>query len=214
MKNFFTNLLDWIYKKRCYCCSSSKESLTLCSECYSSLDFNSNRPSRIISGVNVFICGSYDKNLQKMIRGLKYHNKKELAYYLSKFMAEYIEMIDLDKNIQIIPVPLHKKRQKARRYNHMELVGIELSKQLECDINFDLIKRVKDTKPQYKLSKDERRNNLENAFEVDFAKYENKKLLIIDDICTSGTTFEYMIKELQKNGIFDILCVATTTPVL
>ena len=96
----------------------------------------------------------------------------------------------------------------------MELVGIELSKQLECDINFDLIKRVKDTKPQYKLSKDERRNNLENAFEVDFSKCENKKLLIIDDICTSGTTFEYMIKELQKNGIFDILCIATTTPVL
>ncbi|MDD3437778.1 MAG: hypothetical protein PHC64_11565, partial [Candidatus Gastranaerophilales bacterium] len=76
-----------------------------------------------------------------------------------------------------------------------------------------LIKRIKDTKPQYKLSKMQRMENLSNAFEIDKNKLRKGRILLMDDICTTGSTFESIILELQKHGINDIVCFATTTPV-
>ena len=212
MKNMVLGLLDWIYKRRCYCCSSSKESLPLCSKCYNELDFNPPMVDRIISGVNVYIAGSYDKNMQKIIRGIKYHNKKELAYYQAKFMYEYFKMLDINTQFQVIPVPLHKDRQRKRHYNHMELVAKEFCEMTSFIPNFELIKRIKNTKPQYKLSKAERIKNLENAFEINSSKLLNNPILLIDDICTSGTTFESIIKEFHKHNINNITCFATTSP--
>ena len=66
MKNFFIELLDWIYKKRCYCCASSKEAVPICSKCYNELEFNPPQADRIIEGVDIFVAGVYEKNLQKL----------------------------------------------------------------------------------------------------------------------------------------------------
>ena len=213
MKNFFIELLDWIYKKRCYCCASSKEAVPICSKCYNELEFNPPQPDRIIEGVDIFVAGVYEKNLQKIIRGLKYHNKKDLAYYQAKFMYDYWKILDINEQFQVIPVPLHKTRQKQRHYNHMELVAKEFCNLTGFIPNFDLIKRIKHTKPQYKLSRNERMKNLENAFQVDEKNLLSLPILLIDDICTSGATFESMIAELKKSKIDnDSKCFATTSP--
>lgn len=213
MKTFFLELLDWIYKKRCYCCSSSTESVPICSKCYNELEHNLPQPDRIIDGVEIFIAGCYEKKLQKIIRGLKYHNKKELAYYQAKFMYDYFQNLNIDKTFQVIPVPLHKKRQQQRHYNHMELVAEEFCKLTNFIPNFKLIKRIKHTKPQYKLSKTERMQNLKNAFKTDINELLPYPILIIDDICTSGATFESMILELKEKSITNkIICFATTSP--
>ena len=212
MKKFLLSLLDLIYRKKCYFCSSSQYSVKMCPKCYDSLSFNDIRAERIIEGVNIFCAGSYDKNLQKLIRGLKYHNQRELAHYLAKFMYEYWEKLEDKRDFQVVAVPLHLNRIKKRKYNHMELVAEEFCKMTNLTPNFELIKRVKDTKPQYKLSKKERFNNLNNAFKVDKSKLQSGKILIIDDICTTGSTFEEMIREFKKNGIEDIVCFAATTP--
>ena len=94
----------------------------------------------------------------------------------------------------------------------MELVCEEFSKLSGFECDFDLIKRIKDTKPQYKLSRKQRLENLSNAFEVQNDYYKGKTILILDDICTTGSTFEEMIKELKNSGITDIVCFATSTP--
>ena len=107
---------------------------------------------------------------------------------------------------------MHKKRMQKRKYNHMELVAEEFCRMTGYTPNFSLIKRIKDTKPQYKLTKKERAQNLHNAFEIEAANLLDKKILIIDDICTTGSTFEEMINEFNKNNIRDIICFATTTP--
>ena len=60
--------------------------------------------------------------MQKLIRGVKYHNQKELAYFQAKFMAEYFKSLKLNKNFTVVPVPLYKQRKKERGYNHMELL--------------------------------------------------------------------------------------------
>ena len=207
-----SNLLDWIYKKKCYFCRSSKEAVKMCSKCYDDMDFLPVQINRIIEGKKVYCAGVYSKNLQKLIRGLKYHNQKDLAYYLAKFMAEYFSKITDKTDFEIIPVPIYPKREKKRKYNHMNLVGEELARLTNNSLNKNLIKRVKDTKPQYKLKRHERLQNLNGAFEVDKSNYTGKTLLLIDDICTTGSTFEEMIKEFAKYGITDITCFAATTP--
>lgn len=211
MYRFFDTLLDWIYKKKCYFCKSSKESVKMCSKCYDELEHLPLAVNRVVEGKMVYCAGVYSKNLQKLIRGLKYHNQSDLAYYLAKFMAEYLEQMP-SKNYEIVPVPIYSKREKKRKYNHMNLTGDELSKLVNIPINKNLIVRIKDTKPQYKLKRAERMLNLSGAFKVNRENYNGKTLLLIDDICTTGSTFEVMIKEFEKNGISDIVCLAATTP--
>lgn len=208
----FLDLLDWIYKKRCYFCRSSKQCVEMCSDCYDKMQFLSVNANRVFEGVNIYCAGIYTKELQKLIRGLKYHNKKGLAYYQAKFMYEYWQKLGICGNFQIVPVPLHKNRVMKRKYNHMELVANEFSILSGYEVNFELVKRVKDTKPQYKLTKKERLLNLDKAFAVEKDKLKESKILLIDDICTTGSTFEEIINELRRNGIDDIVCFATTTP--
>ncbi len=212
MKDFFINLLDWIYKKKCYFCRSSKESVKMCSKCFDELDYLPVEINRTVSGKNIYCAGVYNKNLQKLIRGLKYHGQRDLAYYLAKFMFQYWQRLNLDGEYQIVPVPIFPKRKKKRKYNHMDLVAQEFSELTGYKVNPDLIKRIKDTKPQYNLKKHERIENLSGAFEVDKSFYTGGKLLLIDDICTTGSTFEEMIKAFNKAGIYDITCFAATTP--
>ena len=215
MKSLLNSLLDLIYRKKCYFCRKSKHSLKMCPECFEKLEFNDFNANRIINGVDIYCAGIYTKELQKLIRGLKYHKQKDLAYFQAKFMYDYFKNIDVlkDKDFVIIAVPLHEKRIRKRKYNHMELVCEEFSKLSGFDCNFDLIKRKKDTKPQYKLSRSQRLENLSNAFELDLSSYnKNKTLLIMDDICTTGATFEEMIKEFNKFGITNVVCFSTSTP--
>ena len=215
MKKLLESLLDLIYRKKCYFCGSSKHTLKMCPECYEKLEFNDYRVNRVVNGVNVYCAGVYTKELQKLIRGLKYHKQKELAYYQAKFMYDYFCNLDdlKDKEFELIPVPLHKNRVKKRKYNHMELVCEEFSKISGFSCNFNLINRVKDTKPQYKLNRKQRLENLSKAFEVNKDNLPSKPILIFDDICTTGSTFEEMINVLKDAGIKDITCFATSTPV-
>jgi len=212
MINFFKSFLDLIYKQKCYVCGKSKYSVKLCPDCFNELQYSDINANRIINGVNVFSCGVYEKTLQKIIRGLKYHKQKQLAFYLAKFMYEYFLKLGIDKEFQVVPVPLHKNRIKKRKYNHMDLVAEEFCRLSGFTPNFELIKRVKDTKPQYRLSKQERMKNLENAFEVDKSKYLPMPVLMIDDICTTGSTFEEMINSLKREGINDITCFSASNP--
>lgn len=214
--DFFNKLLDFIYKKRCYFCGSSKESVKMCSKCYDSLTHKQACLNRAIDGVKVYAAGVYDKNLQKLIRGIKYHRQKELGFYMAKFMWEYFQKLaekeGLTQEFEVVPVPLHKIRKRKRGYNHMEIVGTEFCQLSGFEPNYGLIERIKNTKPQYKLSRVEKEQNLANAFRVNREKYNGKPVLIIDDICTSGATFTSMIKELRKNGVKEIVCLAASSP--
>ena len=212
MKQFFLNLLDWIYKKKCYFCRRSDECVKMCSKCYDSLEFLSYDKRFATNGISIYCAGVYEKNLQKLIRGLKYHNQKDLAFYQAKFMWEYWQNISNDK-YTVIPVPLHKNRQSKRHYNHMELVAEEFCRLSGYSLNTKILTRIKDTKPQYKLTREQRSENLHNAFVVDKNEIIDGKILIIDDICTTGSTFEEITKCLQQTGFNDITCFATTTPI-
>ncbi len=184
----------------------------MCSQCYDTLEHLPVGINRTFNGIDIYCAGEYSKNLQKMVRGLKYHRQSDLAYYQAKFMYEYWQKFKYEGDFQVVPVPLHKNRIKKRKYNHMELVAEAFCSLSGYEPNFELVKRIKDTKPQYKLTRTQRLENLHGAFTVDKEKDKNKKVLLLDDICTTGSTFEEIIRELKNNGICDIICFATTTP--
>ena len=87
-----------------------------------------------------------------------------MAYYQAKFMWQYWQKLNIDGDFQIVPVPIFPKRKSKRKYNHMELVAEEFAKLSNYEVNFEAIKRIKDTKPQYKLNKAQRMMNLSKSF--------------------------------------------------
>ena len=212
MFNFLLKILDFVYKKKCYFCGSSYYNSVMCEKCYDKIEELSLGSILTIQDVKVYSCTFYAKEMQKLIRGVKYHNQKELAVFQAKFMYDYFKKI-IEKNTDfvIIPVPMHKNKYKQRKYNHMELVAEELAVISGWKVKTDLIIRVKETKPQYKLKMKERIENLAGAFKVLPENYKGENLLIIDDILTTGSTLTEMIKELNANGIKKITCLTSSS---
>ena len=212
MFKFLLKILDFVYKKKCYFCSSSYYNSVMCEKCYDKMEELSLGVIRELLGIKVYACSFYAKEMQKLIRGVKYHNQKELAYYQAKFMYDYfVKIVGENANFTIIPVPMHKSKYKQRKYNHMELVADELAILSGWKVKTNLIERIKETKPQYKLSTKERMENLAGAFKVNPENYQGDNLLIIDDILTTGSTLTEMIKELFSNKIENITCLTTST---
>lgn len=211
MFNFFKQLIDLIYKKRCYFCTSTKENTLMCSKCYENTPLLPEKVLKKLDNVPVYSATVYEKNVQRLIRGLKYHNQRELAFFQAKLMYDYWSKLSVsDEKFVIVPVPLYKSREKKRKYNQMVLVAQEFSKFTGYEINTDLVKRVKNTKVQYKLSKKEREENLKDAFECDKTFYHDEKLLLVDDILTTGSTMHEMIKALKTVGIDDLTVFVTS----
>jgi ComF family protein len=183
----------------------------MCRKCYDKIELLPPKPIKSKINAKVFSAAVYGKDIQKMIRGVKYHNRKELAYYQAKLMFEFWKNVgEKDEKYLIVSVPLYKTRQKKRGYNHMFLVAEEFAKLTGYDINKNLIKRVKDTKPQYRLTVKERSENLKDAFEVYKEHYNNENILIIDDILTTGSTVNEIIKKLNESGITKVTCFTTS----
>ncbi len=211
MMKLFSQLLDLIYKKQCYFCKKTIDNSIMCKNCYAQIDLLQPKPLMFIEDIPVFSATVYGKNMQKLIRGLKYHNKKDLAAYQAKLMSEYWNTIEKkEMTYSIVPVPLFKTREKKRKYNHMLLVAHEFSKLFSYQVKNNLIYRTKNTKPQYKLTIKERQENLHNAFSAKKENYNGENILLIDDILTTGSTLTEIIKELKKNGITKITCLTTS----
>ena len=96
-------------------------------------------------------------------------------------------------------VPMHPKRLKKRSYNQAELLAKELSKILNVQL-VDCLQKVKDTKNQAKLSREERIKNLSDSFKVDKNLVKNKAVLLVDDVLTTGSTADTVSKVLIKAG--------------
>ncbi|NMB98546.1 MAG: ComF family protein [Clostridiaceae bacterium] len=101
----------------------------------------------------------------------------------------------------IISVPLHKEREKERGYNQACLVSKELSRIMKLPEISDILIRKKNTSPQSLLHGEERSDNIKNAFEVaDINKVKGKKILLVDDVLTTGSTVNECSRTLKKAG--------------
>ena len=152
--------------------------------------------------------------VQKLIHNLKYKGKEEIGHLLGEWYGNDIKNIELIKTVDyIIPVPLHQKRLKERGYNQVDSFCKSLSEVTKIPYNKELLIRTKYNKTQTKKSKNERQENVQNIFDVNFNEsHFGKHFLLIDDVITSGATLELCAKALLKipNTQISIITIAYT----
>ena len=140
--------------------------------------------------------------IQRVLHQLKYNNRPELGVYLGEKYGLMLKQHNYHQKYDlIIPVPLHRARQNTRGYNQSEQFAEGLSKAMGLQVNSKAIKRLIKTKSQTNKSRLERWQNVSRIFEVTNQKaLKGKRLLVVDDIVTTGATLESCIIELLDAG--------------
>ncbi len=141
-----------------------------------------------------------DPQITKIIEVFKYNFVSDLSPILSGLMHQAIKdqgLTDYFSDFEIVPIPLHARRLNWRGFNQAELLAQELTKLLNLKIINDMVVRKRFTKPQVKLTAEERKKNIDNAFEL-IDDPTNKKILLVDDVVTSGSTANEIAKLLKR----------------
>lgn len=236
-KELLEVFLDIIFPRRCAICSEIVKSRgdLICKECRHKLypikepkclkcgkpinDFEkeycfdcTRKKHHYKRGYGLWI---YKGEIKKSVAAFKNHNKREYArFYVEEILQRYGEEILKLKPDALVPVPIHRKKRIKRGYNQADVIAKDLSKQLKIPVLSELLIRDKDTLPQKQLNDKERLKNLEKAFSFSektkhkFSK-DLKKIVIIDDIYTTGSTIEACTNVLLQNEVEEVyfICV-------
>ena len=146
----------------------------------------------------LFCALPYDEDSRMLVKYLKYRNRRDLGETMAKLFFRYSE-IDGDFDV-VTAVPLHKIRQKERGYNQSEIFARCIAQGMGLPYKSYLIRRV-NTVSQTKLPYQQRLHNLEGAFSVlDADAVKGKKILLVDDVVTTGTTAKECASVLKSAG--------------
>ncbi len=155
---------------------------------------------------------AYDPLMQRSISMFKYHNRREYARFYAREMADncrwFLKRCAPDV---IMPVPVHRIKKRQRGFNQAELVAKELGRLLQIPVVTDYLVRIEKTTPQKELSRQQRKANLRKAFAVSKKGVSYRRVLLIDDIYTTGATIDALSELLRenqsKNVFFLTICV-------
>lgn len=140
--------------------------------------------------------------VSKSVYRFKYQNQRFYAeLYAREISAKYGALIQRWAPEVIVPVPLHPGRRRKRGYNQTEILAEELGNILQIPVSGKLVRRVRDTKPQKILDNRERRQNLRKAFVQGASSQGPERVLIVDDIYTTGSTVDAVAKVLRTMGV-------------
>jgi ComF family protein len=149
---------------------------------------------------------TYEGVIRECIHALKYENNQGLAELFSGWLASLVKeagwVIDM-----VTAVPLSPRRYKERGYNQSERIARPLAMRLGISYNPFAIKRIRDTVSQVGLSAEARRRNVENAFKALPELVEGKRVLLFDDVMTTGSTLEACSKALKESGVEAVHCL-------
>lgn len=197
--------LKLIDGKTCVKCGKPLDELYIIDKCHDCV----NNPHYFTKAIS---CLEYDDIAKKIIYDLKYHRKRYISYHIAEIMYDRLNYEDIDSFNIIIPVPLHIAKQRERGFNQAYLIGKYLSKMTETEVDNKTLIRVKNTTTQNKLTREERRINLEDAFDIINKKnINNKNVLLIDDIFTTGATVDQCSKVLIENGAQNVYIATFAT---
>ena len=222
------DLLDFVYPQACPICRNplKREERDICEECWKTLailpspycpyckSFFENRDEiashqcpnltgseerRILA---VRSLGTFDDYYQKLIHRLKYDRKIQLGKRLAEKLGE---ILSEDKGLagcdMVIPVPLHRARERERGFNQSEILAEGISRAVGVLLSTDALKRKKHTKDQTYLNAQQRAENVKGAFVARHPeKINGKNVILVDDVMTTGATLNECARTLQDAG--------------
>jgi ComF family protein len=153
----------------------------------------------------------FDGTLREAIHSFKYSNLQDLAIPLGELMSDYWEKSPLPAEI-IVPVPLHPDRLRERGYNQATLLARELGKSIGLPVSENSLVRVRATRPQVDLNAQERKENVSDAFCCSNMELKGKRVLLIDDVCTTGATLEACSIALRQVGALSVWALTLAMP--
>ncbi|MBI4373899.1 MAG: ComF family protein [Deltaproteobacteria bacterium] len=152
----------------------------------------------------VYALGLYQGLLSDLIGRMKYRKEERLADFLGESLAEALGEETIQADL-IVPVPLHPERLRERGFNQASRIAESLGKLLGTQVEkYDLV-RCRETPHQTTLSREERLKNLKGAFRIARSeKFDGKKLLLVDDVYTTGATLTASTKVLLEAGAKEV----------
>ena len=158
---------------------------------------------------NLFSCFEYAGYVEKCMKMSKY-GFKEFAV-LKELTEEGIKIsLSVNQNKEyedfvVVPIPLNKRRMRSRGFNQSEIIAKILSKKFDLKMNIKLLKRVKNTNTQIGMNREERVKNIKDAFLANNSVMD-LKILLVDDVCTTGATLIEASRALYKAGVLEVKC--------
>ncbi|MBI2886159.1 MAG: ComF family protein [Chloroflexi bacterium] len=153
-------------------------------------------PLRVASVLSAY---AYRSPVREAIIQLKYHGVRtiglELAELLARCLEEHSAPVDL-----LVPVPMHPARRRERGYNQAEVLGEALSRLLGLPLASGALQRVRPTPAQARLTREERWQNLAGAFAAGPTSVADRRVLLVDDVCTTGATLSACADALETAG--------------
>ncbi len=222
VSTFLRTALDWIFPPACAACG--KEGEVLCSECLAAItpikqptcrycSLSLAKPgvcTRCLEGdhpyTEMISYGVYAGSLRSAIHAMKYQNNFWLGEILSRRMIVLLK----DKNWQIdvvMPVPLSEERLQERGYNQAALLSKPIAKYFGWEHDHRSLVRVKENHSQVALTREQRFENVRSAFLSELPKRNNLRVLLVDDVFTTGATITEASKALQTAGFAEIYAI-------
>jgi len=142
----------------------------------------------------------FDGVMRHAIHQLKYRNLRALAQSMAGLMQDYLVASPVSGEV-MVPVPLHQKRLRERGYNQSSLLAKELGKLINLPVVDGCLIRQRQAPPQARAATvEERRSNVVDAFSCRDRRLQDKQVLLIDDVSTSGATLDACATVLKANG--------------
>ncbi|MDX1377224.1 MAG: ComF family protein [Anaerolineales bacterium] len=141
--------------------------------------------------------------MQNALHTLKYRRNVGIGESLALHMSEFVRSLDWKVDL-LIPVPLGKKRLKARGYNQVELVAEPLAYEIGWQYVPNALWKSRETRSQVGLSISQRRENVLGAYQADSAVVKQKNVLLMDDVATTGSTIQSCVEALFNAGAQEV----------
>jgi len=211
----FNDFFNLIFPKLCCACNNSllKNENIICTSCIVSLpktNFHLDKENPVnkvfwgrvqIEMATSFYLFSKKSKVQNLLHHLKYKGVKEVGAVVGKLFgydlaaSEYFKKIDF-----IVPVPLHKKKLKKRGYNQSEWIANGIAESMKISINTNSLYRKVDSQTQTKKGRYKRWENVGEIFGIANNELNNKSVLLVDDVVTTGATIEACAQVLIKQN--------------
>ena len=212
------SILDLVFPKSCvgcghsggYVCNSCAASFSAakdkCVECkdYSFAGKTHSHCKTKYSLDGLIVLWQYRGVSRKAIHTIKYKFAFDLAKDIADLALKSEKIRQIPDNSVLIPIPSYKERERWRGFNHSEVIGAYIAKNLKLGFNKKLLFEAKGRVPQVGLSKQKRLQNIRGKFAVkkySIDKLMGKNIVLFDDVTTTGSTINEAAKTLKKNGV-------------